>query len=105
MADIDPKKESEEIEHRASDIPIMAIHSQQGLEKFQKEGNSIPDTTAILAKMQLEDMLEYANYFYSASRNHVKQKWEPVISFDIEHGKFKLPSNDAPITTSKPKLR
>ncbi|MBR8152651.1 hypothetical protein LGM85_29860 [Burkholderia multivorans] len=105
MADIDPNKESEEIAYRISDIPIMAIHSQRGLERFQSERNSIPGTAVILAKMQMEDMMEYANYFYSSSRNHVSSKWEPIVKFDIDHGKFKLPSSAANAINSRRKFR
>ncbi|WP_176025818.1 hypothetical protein [Burkholderia vietnamiensis] len=105
MADVNSEEPFEEIEYRASDMPIIALHSQQGLEQFQASGKSIPDATIILAKMKIEDMVQYVNYFYSDRETRANVNWEPVIAFDIEHGKFKVPSNDANTPTSRPKMK
>ncbi|MHA6860388.1 hypothetical protein [Ralstonia pseudosolanacearum] len=105
MADINPECESEEIEYHACDVPIMAILSKQGLATFQESGKSTPDTSIILAKMKFEDMIKYANHFYSDCRENLGlgKNWEPCIAFDIENGNFKKPSNPSP--SPKVKLR
>ncbi len=102
MADINPKKEFEEIEYRASDMPIMALHSQKGLEKLQASGKSIPDSTIILAKMKVEDMTQYTNQCLTRK---IDRDWECTLSFDIEHGKFKEPSFNHGNAPSRPKLK
>ncbi|HEF4774727.1 TPA: hypothetical protein SAP42_006744, partial [Burkholderia multivorans] len=86
MADVNSEEPFEEIEYRASDMPIIALHSQQGLEQFQASGKSIPDATIILAKMKIEDMVQYSNQCLTGKAD---RGWECSLFFDIEHGKFK----------------
>lgn len=102
MADVNSEEPFEEIEYRASDMPIIALHSQQGLEQFQASGKSIPDATIILAKMKIEDMVQYSNQCLTGKAD---RGWECSLSFDIEHGKFKEASKNLGNVPSKPKLK
>ncbi|UZF16142.1 hypothetical protein [Ralstonia pseudosolanacearum] len=104
MADVNPEKETEEIECNVNDIPIIELHSQQGLEKFQASGQSIPDSTIILAKMKFEDMIEYVNQGTKPPADQ-NWNWDSFLLFDVEYGKFKTPSNDVKTFTSRPKMK
>ena len=102
MADVNSEEPFEEIEYRASDMPIIALHSQQGLEQLQASGKSIPDATIILAKMKIEDMVQYSNQCLTGK---IDRDWECSLSFDIEHGKFKEASKNLGNVPSKPKFK
>ena len=102
MADVNSEEPFEEIEYRASDMPIIALHSQQGLEQFQASGKSIPDATIILAKMKIEDMVQHSNQCLTGKAD---RGWECSLSFDIERGKFKEASKNLGNVPSKPKFK
>ncbi|HDR9189355.1 TPA: hypothetical protein QDB51_003442 [Burkholderia vietnamiensis] len=104
--DIEPLGENDTFEEPASWLPIKAIHSKQRFEALQKQGYSytIPNTTVVLAKIKLDDLIECTSTFCSGSK--VSKSKKPVdfnIQFEIENGKFKTLEQVHP--SSKPKMK